>query len=108
MKWLYLIGGLGGGLTPAIYLYLRLSVNPNYAGPIVDPYLFIKTAATSAPTMPLFIGLGFLLAAFTQVTLRYLRRRTIRHEGKESSADSAHFTDSSWVTRRDRRGRRTQ
>ncbi len=108
MKWLYLIGGLGGGLTPAIYLYLRLSVNPNYAGPIVDPYLFIKTAATSAPTMPLFIGLGLLLAAIVQMTLRYFRRRTIHHEGKDSLADSTNITNSSWVTKRDRRGRPTQ
>jgi len=108
MKWLYLIGGLGGGFTPPVYLYLRLTVNPNYIGPIVDPYLFMKTAATSAPTMPLFIGLGLLLAAFAQVTIRYIRRRTIRHEGKDSSADSAYFTDSSWVTRRVRRGRQTQ
>lgn len=107
MKWLYLIGGLGGGLTPSFYLYLRLSINPNYAGPIIDPYLFIKGAATSAPTMPLFIGLGLLIAAFIQVTFRYFRRRSALHRGKEGRVDLGYFTNNSWVTRRDRRGRQT-
>lgn len=96
MKWLYFVGGLGGGLIPPLFFYLRISVNPNYTGPILDPYLFIRGVAVSALTMPLFIGLGLLLAAFIQVALRYFRRR------------SAHITDGSWVTRRSHRGRQTQ
>lgn len=108
MKWLYLTGGLAGGITPSIYLYLRLTVNPNYFGPIFDPYLFIKTAATSAPTIPLLAGLGLLIAAFIQVAFRYFRRRSALHEGRDSRADSTFFTNSSWVTRRGRRGRQIQ
>ena len=96
MKWLYVIGGLGGGLIPPLFFYLRISVNPNYTGPILDPYLFIRGVAISALTMPLFIGLGLLLAAFIQLALRYFRR------------PSAHFTEGSGVTRRGHRGRQTQ
>ncbi len=105
MKWLYFAGSLGGGLAPPFYVYLRLSVNPNYAGPVVDPYLFIRGVAISAPTMPLFIALGLLIAAFIQVAFRYFRRRSALHEGKDSQADSAYLANSSWVTRRGRRGR---
>ncbi|MCH7652989.1 MAG: hypothetical protein IIB14_04865 [Chloroflexi bacterium] len=83
-------------MIPPLFFYLRISVNPNYTGPILDPYLFIRGVAISALTMPLFIGLGLLLAAFIQVALRYFRRR------------SAHFTEGSWVTRRGHRGRQTQ
>ena len=104
MKWLYLIGGLVGGLIPPVYFYLRLSVNPNYTGPIVDPYLFIRGAAVSAPTIPLFIGLGLLTAAFIQLAIRYFGRLKVRSEGKDGQSDSAYPAKGSWVTRRGRRG----
>ncbi len=108
MRWLYFIGGLGGGLVPPIYFYLRMSINPNYTGPIIDPYLFIRGIAISAMTIPLFIGLGLLVAVFIQVAFRYFGRRAALLEGKDSQSDSTYYADSSWVTRRNRRGGQIQ
>ena len=102
MRWVYVIGGLGGGLTPPIYFYLRLTINPNYAGPFVDPYLFIRGIAISAPMSPLFLALGLLSAAIIQVAIRYFRRGIFSIEGKGKRADTT-FSGSSWVTRRHRR-----
>ena len=99
MKWAYIIGGLAGGLTPPIYFYLRLTINPNYAGPVVDPYLFIRGIAISAPTIPLFLALGLLVPAIAQVAIWYIRRRSTLFDGKVKQADSAHIGNSSWVTR---------
>ena len=103
MRWVYVVGGLGGGLTPPIYFYLRLTINPNYAGPFVDPYLFIRGMAISAPTIPLFLALGLLFAAFIQVAIRYFRRGFSSVEGKGKRADTTFSVRSSWVTRRHRR-----
>ena len=103
MRWIYVIGGIGGGLTPPIYFYLRLTINPNYAGPFVDPYLFIRGIAISAPTIPLFLALGLLVAALIQVAFKFFRRGLSLNEGKGGQADSAYPGNSSWVTRRHRR-----
>ena len=108
MKWLYIISGLGGGLVPPIYFYLRMSINPNYTGPVIDPYLFIRGIAISALTIPLFVGLGLLVAVLIQVAFRVFGRRAALFEGKDSQSDSAYLNDSSWVTRRNRRGGQTQ
>lgn len=108
MRWLYIIGGLGGGLIPPVYFYLRMTINPNYTGPIIDPSLFIRGAAISAMTVPLFVGLGLLVAVFIQVAFRYFGRRGTLFEGTDSQSESAYFAHSSWVTRRNRRGGQPQ